>query len=372
MALPAIPSTSFSKAPPPALPTHLDSKLWENLTGTLIGAWTSHSTIFKILGLITVLGLFYCAKRICSSRTKPINFGQMPPPTNSTSLKIKQEYLDQYQHFKFTPINNLPFAKEADTHSHRNRHPNVRPYQQNIFKFQDPSLYFNASCVLQGRAISCQGPLNYEHADFWRMVWESKTTAIVMLTDLDENSNRKCSWYLPKVNGEKLPLQPNFPQELEITVTQIAGPPQPTATSTRASIDERHLKLEYQGEKRTVVHYHLRGWGDFQAVPPDILAKLVMLVSESHFSKGEHILTHCSAGIGRSGTFLATLEAFTQLKNKPALTDLVFNTVQQLRSFAHRRVGMVQTVEQYGLIFKTLAVLDPVCAREFCVQAPLT
>ncbi|HEX4839166.1 MAG TPA: protein-tyrosine phosphatase family protein [Rhabdochlamydiaceae bacterium] len=293
----------------------------------------------------------------------------MPPSTNSTLVLIKQAYLDQYSSFKTIPENGLFFAKEAANNALRNRHFNVRPYQQNIFKFQNPSLYFNASCVLQGRAISCQGPLDHEHADFWRMVWESKTTAIVMLTDLVENGKHsKCSWYLPKVNGEKLPPQLNFSQELEITVTQIAGRPQPTATSTRDSIDERHLKLEYQGEKRTVVHYHLRGWGDFQAVPPDILAKLVTLVSERHFSKGEHILTHCSAGIGRSGTFLATLEAFTQLKNKPALTDLVFNVVQQLRSFAHGRVGMVQTVEQYGLIFKTLAVLDTDCAREFCVQ----
>jgi len=301
---------------------------------------------------------------------KPLNFDQLPSSTNSASFEIKQKYLDQYQHFKFTPTNNLPFAKEANTHSHRNRHPNVLPYQQNIFKFQDPSLYFNASRVLEGRAISCQGPLNYEHADFWRMVWESKTTAIVMLTDLGENGNRKCSWYLPRAAGEKLPSEPSFPQELEITVTQTNEPLKSTDALIKDSTNERHLELEYKGEKRMVVHYHLKGWGDFQAVPPNILAKLVKLVWEIHYSKGEHIISHCSAGIGRSGTFLATLEAFAQLKNKPNLTNLVFNTVQQLRSFAHGRVGMVQTAEQYGLIFKTLAVLDADCAREFCVQTP--
>ncbi|HEX2579503.1 MAG TPA: tyrosine-protein phosphatase [Rhabdochlamydiaceae bacterium] len=264
------------------------------------------------------------------------------------------------------------YAKEALslTNRPRNRYRNIIPYQQSIFKFQNSALYFNASRVLQGRAISCQGPLENEHAHFWRMVWESNTTAIVMLTDLDEKGVNKCSWYLPTGTEAKLPPKSDLPKELEITVTQTDGPPKPTSASTSDSFEffQRRIELYYKDEKRTVVHYHLRGWHDFTAAPHATLANLVKRVWDNHFSKGEHIISHCSAGIGRSGTFLAILGALSELQNTPLLTNLVINIVTKLRSFNDGREGMVQTAEQYGLIFKTLAVLDANCAREFCVQ----
>ncbi|HEY5236574.1 MAG TPA: protein-tyrosine phosphatase family protein [Rhabdochlamydiaceae bacterium] len=302
--------------------------------------------------------------------------------TNSTLFEIRQEYLEQYRFFeaqnksRFTDAPPQPYALQAldPNHQLRNRYGDITPYQENIFRFQNPNLYFNASRVLQGRAISCQGPLDNEHAHFWRMVWESQTTAIIMLTDLVEKDLLKCSWYLPQGTGAELPPKYELPEGLEVTVTQVDGPPRPPAGySLRGftALVERRLELQYKGEKRTVVHYHLRGWGDFKTAPEVILTKLVMLVWERHFSKGEHILSHCSAGVGRSGTFLAILEAVSQLKKAPVSTDLVFNIVKHLRSFDHGREGMVQNVDQYGLIFKTLAILDTSCAQQFCLQASL-
>jgi protein tyrosine phosphatase len=69
---------------------------------------------------------------------------------------------------------------------------------------------------------------------------------------------------------------------------------------------------------------------------------------------------------------LAILEAVTQLKKAPVSADLVFNIVKHLRSFDHGREGMVQTIDQYALIFKTLAVLDASCAQLFCLQHSLS
>lgn len=48
-------------------------------------------------------------------------------------------------------------------------------------------------CLLQGftgvpRAfIATQGPLWETTPDFWRMVWEQRSSIIVMLTELEEN-----------------------------------------------------------------------------------------------------------------------------------------------------------------------------------------
>lgn len=306
----------------------------------------------------------------------------MIPILETTTLQVRQEYLDQYRVFaeqnktQFTGEMPGPYALLAleEKNESRNRYDNIIPYQLNIFKFLEPFRYFNASCVLQGRAISCQGPLDNEYEHFWKMVWESKTTAVIMLTDLVEKRYLKCSWYLPSEKGETLPAKDELPIEEVIMVTQIEGPSRPSEESPRGFTElvERRLELEYKGEKRTLIHYHLRGWGDFKAAPEVLLAKLVLTVWEKHFSRGEHIIPHCSAGIGRSGTFLAILETFSQLKRMPVLTaDLVMNVVKQLRSFENGREGMVQNVEQYGLIFKTLAVLDPHCAQFFCTQPSL-
>ncbi len=299
--------------------------------------------------------------------------------TNSTSFSVRREYLDQFLLFKKNQDSNEaiepPYAEQAldIENTRRNRYIDISPYQKNIFRFQNPSLYFNASRVLQGRAITCQGPLDNEHAHFWRMAWESQAKAVVMLTDLVENGLTKCSWYLPQETGITLPKTYELPLDLEVAVTQVDGPPRPASISPRGFTElvERRLELEYRGEKRTVLHYHFRGWGDRETAPEVILAKLVMLVWERHFSNGEHILSHCSAGIGRSGTFLAILESFSQLSMKPELTELVLGIVKNLRSYEEGRVGMVQNVDQYGLIFKTLAILDTNCAQHYCIQPAL-
>jgi protein-tyrosine phosphatase len=66
------------------------------------------------------------------------------------------------------------------------------------------------------------------------------------------------------------------------------------------------------------------------------------------FMKEEVSLIHCSAGVGRTGTLLAILH-----KQLYPTTE-VFRVVQNLRK---HRMGMVQTVEQYGLISKFISHL---------------
>lgn len=185
----------------------------------------------------------------------------MTPTLETSRLQVRQEYLDQYS--KLEGQNNgqvKTYAQQAVTEEDlafreerqsRNRYPDILPYQQNIFQFLDPSRYFNASRVLQGRAISCQGPLDNEHEHFWKMVWESKTTAVIMLTDLFESGYVKCSWYLPTKQGKTLPSNGEFSQEEVIIVSQLDGPPQPSKESPKdfTELVERRLELEYKEEK---------------------------------------------------------------------------------------------------------------------------
>ena len=45
--------------------------------------------------------------------------------------------------------------------------------------------------------IATQGPLPHTVADFWLMVWEQRSPAIVMITKLQEKARPKCEAYLP-------------------------------------------------------------------------------------------------------------------------------------------------------------------------------
>lgn len=61
-------------------------------------------------------------------------------------------------------------------------------------------------------------------------------------------------------------------------------------------------------------------------------------------------MVHCSAGAGRTGTFVAVDILLQRVKNNNKIN--VFNTVLKLRQ---QRVGMVQTETQLGYIYKCIS-----------------
>lgn len=63
------------------------------------------------------------------------------------------------------------------------------------------------------------------------------------------------------------------------------------------------------------------------------------------------IIVHCSAGIGRTGCFLAILNGIQQLRNNKTVDVLAI-----LCSLRLNRGGMVQTAEQYELIHRVLSL----------------
>lgn len=63
------------------------------------------------------------------------------------------------------------------------------------------------------------------------------------------------------------------------------------------------------------------------------------------------VVVHCSAGIGRTGCFLAILNGIQQLRNNKTVDVLAI-----LCSLRLNRGGMVQTAEQYELIHRVLSL----------------
>ena len=188
--------------------------------------------------------------------------------------------------------------------------------------------------------IATQGPLENTIDDMWRMVWEYKCTSIVMLTRCMENLKRKCALYWVE-EGKKVFFQ--------IAVTHISSTQLVDYSITKLSVQP----VDYTGEKLDVCLFQFISWPDFGT--PDSPAALLHFrnkIREYHpYNSSNPMVVHCSAGVGRSGTFIA-LDMELQ---KAAVEDKInpFSRVLELRDF---RNYLVQTESQY--IFLHDAILE--------------
>lgn len=122
------------------------------------------------------------------------------------------------------------------------------------------------------------------------------------------------------------------------------------------SINIKLSTFTSQGEvKRVIQHFHFTTWPDFGVPsPPQTLARFVRAFRERVRPDQRPIVVHCSAGVGRSGTFI-TLDRILQQILVSDYVD-IFGIVCAMRK---ERVWMVQTEQQYICIHQCLlAVLE--------------
>ncbi|XP_034102498.1 tyrosine-protein phosphatase 10D isoform X2 [Drosophila albomicans] len=231
----------------------------------------------------------------------------------------------------------------------KNRFTNILPYDHSRFKLQpvdddDGSDYINANYMPGHNSprefIVTQGPLHSTREEFWRMCWESNSRAIVMLTRCFEKGREKCDQYWP------IDPVPIFYGDIKVQLM----------TNTHFldwSIAE--FMVSRNCESRIMRHFHFTTWPDFGVPePPQSLVRFVRAFRDRIGTDMRPIIVHCSAGVGRSGTFIA-LDRILQHINKSDYVD-IFGIVFAMRK---ERVFMVQTEQQYVCIHQCLlAVLE--------------
>eukprot|EP01090_Pellita_catalonica_P022050 TRINITY_DN8428_c0_g1_i1.p1 TRINITY_DN8428_c0_g1~~TRINITY_DN8428_c0_g1_i1.p1 ORF type:complete len:363 (+),score=61.27 TRINITY_DN8428_c0_g1_i1:82-1170(+) len=248
-------------------------------------------------------------------------------------------------------------ALRADNRA-KNRYTNVLPLEATRVHIKgDPEDaaggegYINANWVdglIPGTTktyISCQGPLQDTVEDFWQMVWQTNSNVIAMLTRLIENGRPKCAQYWPADVGNAFTfsnLRVTFVNEIEKKRTM-----------------NREFLLEdlVEGKKRKVMHFQYMDWPDHGLPESSQAFRTVLKNVDLARDNNAPIVVHCSAGIGRTGTFctvhsiLAKLEA--QKRDNPGVKP-EFNILKTVLRMREQRVGMVQTKEQYMFCYKAL------------------
>ncbi|XP_044592412.1 tyrosine-protein phosphatase 10D isoform X1 [Cotesia glomerata] len=258
-------------------------------------------------------------------------------------------FSEEFEELKHVGRDQPCTAADLPCNRPKNRFTNILPYDHSRFKLQpvddeEGSDYINANYVPGHNSprefIVTQGPLHSTRDDFWRMVWESNSRAIVMLTRCIEKGREKCDHYWPMDTG------PVYYGDISVTILNETRYPD-------WSITEFML---CRGEvKRVIQHFHFTTWPDFGVPsPPQTLARFVRAFRERVRPDQRPIVVHCSAGVGRSGTFI-TLDRILQQIQVSDYVD-IFGIVWIMRK---ERVWMVQTEQQYICIHQCLlAVLE--------------
>ncbi|XP_064434050.1 tyrosine-protein phosphatase non-receptor type 2 isoform X1 [Mirounga angustirostris] len=229
----------------------------------------------------------------------------------------------------------------------RNRYRDVSPYDHSRVKLQNAENdYINASLVdieeAQRSYILTQGPLPNTGCHFWLMVWQQKTKAVVMLNRVVEKESVKCAQYWPTKDDQEMLFK-----ETGFSVKFLSE-------DVKSYYTVHLLQLENinSGETRTISHFHYTTWPDF-GVPesPASFLNFLFKVRESGSLNPEHgpAVIHCSAGIGRSGTF-SLVDTCLVLMEKG--DDI--NIKQLLLNMRKYRMGLIQTPDQLRFSYMTI------------------
>ncbi|XP_054870170.1 receptor-type tyrosine-protein phosphatase F isoform X14 [Amphiprion ocellaris] len=255
-------------------------------------------------------------------------------------LRFSQEYesIDPGQQFTWENSN-------MEVNKPKNRYANVIAYDHSrvVLTSVDAvpgSDYINANYIdgyrKQNAYIATQGPLPETLSDFWRMVWEQRSSTIIMMTRLEEKSRVKCDQYWPSRGTETYGM---------IQVTMLD-------TVELATYSVRTFALYKNGssEKREVRQFQFMAWPD-HGVPeyPTPILTFLRRVKACNPPDAGPMVVHCSAGVGRTGCFIVIDAMLERMKHEKSVD--IYGHVTCMRA---QRNYMVQTEDQYIFIHEAL------------------
>ncbi|XP_071504220.1 receptor-type tyrosine-protein phosphatase kappa-like [Diadema antillarum] len=258
--------------------------------------------------------------------------------------------IQEYQMLKSNQLHPWNVASKEQNKA-KNRFENIIAYDHSRVVLEtvdgDPhSDYYNANYIRNFRGekviIASQAPNEASLTDFWRMIWQENVETVVMVTALTQNGKDECTQYWPE-------------ETRSINIGNFSIFLFEEHTFSDHVIRELDVKMGRSEEKRTVTQFHYMSWSK-KEVPEDYttLLDFVDVVLRHHttmplFKRNRPMLVHCSAGAGRTGTFLTLYNMLFMMRETEKVD--IFGFVNQMRE---NRIKMVDTQDQYLFIYNAL------------------
>lgn len=250
--------------------------------------------------------------------------------------------------FKQLPPRYIKSSNIGVRNTNKNRYEAIRPYDDNLVRLKS-SNYINASNIMgypdiKKKFIACQAPIEATFGDHWQMVLEYQVPVMVMLTPVMKDKSEQ---YWPAAEGATLTYG-------DVMVTLIKE-------KTFRDYIYRKLGIASINDEK-IIHYvkHLLflSWED-KGVPENTFPLLAFMTKAAKLlgNTKSPILIHCSAGVGRTGTFLTIWNSVDEYRTEKKVN--VFETVKKLRL---QRMGVVETEEQYKFVHR--CILDTILHKD--------
>uniref|UniRef100_A0A7N6BEF2 Protein-tyrosine-phosphatase n=1 Tax=Anabas testudineus TaxID=64144 RepID=A0A7N6BEF2_ANATE len=281
--------------------------------------------------------------------TSPVQLDDFEAFFKDMSKDSAYKFSLQFEELKSVGLDLSHDAADLPVNRPKNRYTNILPYDFSRVKLMsmhndEGSDYINGNYIPGYKHakeyIATQGPLPETRNDFWKMVLQQKSPIIVMLTQCNERRRVKCDHYWPFTD------EPVMYGEISVEMLSETESPEWII---------RKFRLGYADETQDVLHLNYTSWPD-HGVPTvnaiESILQFVLIVRQQANRTRDPIIVHCSAGVGRTGTFIA-LDRLMQHIREHEFVDIL-GMVSEMRS---HRLSMVQTEEQYVFIHQCVLLM---------------
>lgn len=118
----------------------------------------------------------------------------------------------------------------------------------------------------------------------------------------------------------------------------------------------RNFEVLHKQSKTSIniMHLQLLCWEDHTALNSNYFEKIIYLINSIQKNKNNKpVVIHCSAGVGRTGTFICIYNLFREIlkqinTNENEIKCSILNLVRKIKEM---RMNSVENVNQFGLLY---------------------
>lgn len=239
--------------------------------------------------------------------------------------------------YEFKKINQISMYIVHDTsiakkHPEKNKYSDILAQNDTRIKLHNDG-YINANYY--NKYILAQGPIHNYINEFWEMVYNNSTWIISLAIDIEGGKNKYDRYF---------EMTPQTYGDYYVTLKES----QSFMHSNDLIFNHNKISAIKDNKEKTINHIQFYKWPDHSIPHLDHFLYMYNHILSQDIN--DTMTIHCSAGIGRTGTFCMIDTIINLVKN--GKYDIKFDEI--LLDIRNHRDSCVQTEEQYAFIHRCI------------------